>query len=160
VSTYIGIDPGKNGGIAWITALTERTISVHAEKMPATMRDLWSLIAFYGGTDEHATAIVEKLGQMPRKNGKALQSPSSTGKLYRNYGHIEMALTAAGIPFDEIIPAKWQQPFGLIRKNKSESQTAKKNRHKEKAQQLFPNIKVIHAIADALLLAETCRRMA
>jgi hypothetical protein len=41
---------------------------------------------------------------------------------------------------------------------KGETRTAKKNRHKDLAQRLFPKVKVTHAIADALLLAEWLRR--
>ncbi len=162
MSCYIGIDPGKNGGIACISVVAGGKPIVLAEKMPATIGDLWDLVTReFGNTDEHIVAVVEKLVGAPRgPGGKALQTPTHLATLHRNYGHLQMALTAAYIPFDEILPAKWQRPFGLLRKSKSESQTAKKNRHKEKAQQLFPIIKVTHAIADALLLAETCRRMA
>ena len=36
--------------------------------------------------------------------------------------------------------------------------TEKKNRHKDKAALYFPEIAITHAIADALLISEYCRR--
>lgn len=38
--TIIGCDPGKNGGIEWITDDGKAC----AEKMPETIKDLWELI--------------------------------------------------------------------------------------------------------------------
>jgi hypothetical protein len=57
-----------------------------------------------------------------------------------------MALTAAGIPFTRIRPQVWQKKLGCMTKGN-------KNITKQKAQELFPSIKVTHAIADALLIA-------
>jgi hypothetical protein len=62
-----------------------------------------------------------------------------------------MALTAADVPFDEVLPVKWQTVMGC-------RSGGDKNITKARAQQLFPHVKVTHAIADALLLAEFCRR--
>ena len=65
-------------------------------------------------------------------------------------------MTAAGIRWEYVTPQKWQREFGLILPKLSN--TDKKNRHKAVAQQLFPDVKITHAIADALLIAEYCRR--
>lgn len=62
-----------------------------------------------------------------------------------------MALTAAGIPFDEVSPAVWQKYLGCLT-------GGDKNVTKAKAQQLFPHITVTHAIADAILIGEYLRR--
>ena len=64
----------------------------------------------------------------------------------RGYGNIEMALTAAGIPFERVRPQVWQKALGCLTKGD-------KNITKRKAQELFPSIKVTHAIADSLLIA-------
>ncbi len=72
----------------------------------------------------------------------------------RNYGFLRGCLHCLKIPFEEVTPAKWQREFSLLRTDKAETNTAKKNRHKAKAQQLFPDTNVTHAIADALLIAE------
>jgi hypothetical protein len=63
------------------------------------------------------------------------------------FGHLEMALVGNGIPFDRVRPQLWQKTMQCMSKGD-------KNVTKNKAQELFPNIKVTHAIADALLIAE------
>ncbi len=63
-----------------------------------------------------------------------------------------MALVAAGIAFDEVTPQRWQKMLGCRSKGD-------KNVTKRRAQDLFPQVRVTHALADALLLAEYCRRV-
>jgi Holliday junction resolvasome RuvABC endonuclease subunit len=63
------------------------------------------------------------------------------------FGHLEMALTAAGIPFTRVRPQVWQKALGCLTKGD-------KNVTKRKAQELFPSIKATHATADALLIAQ------
>jgi hypothetical protein len=69
----------------------------------------------------------------------------------RGYGGLLMALTALEIPFVDVSPQKWQGAIGCMTKGD-------KNVSKAKAQAMFPTIKITHAIADALLIAEWCRR--
>jgi hypothetical protein len=57
-----------------------------------------------------------------------------------------MAIVAAGIPFETVTPQKWQKTLGCLTKGD-------KNVSKRKAQELFPDIKITHAIADSLLIA-------
>ena len=76
----------------------------------------------------------------------------------RGFGRIETALIAAGISHEFYTPQVWQAAFGLKRTDKAESDTAKKNRHKAAAVRLFPGRKIVHWEADAILLADFCRR--
>lgn len=146
---FIGIDPGASGGIAWI----DDVVPV-AGKMHATESDIWRHVERLSlNRPRPVKAVIEKVGAMPK------QGLSSTFKFGQSYGSLRMALIAAGIPFDEVTPQKWQKELGLIRSNKNESITDKKNRHKAKAQQLFPGLKITHHVADALLIAEYCRRV-
>lgn len=144
--TIIGIDPGKSGGIAWIT-----THGPVAEKMPETLADLWDLIdniADKGGTMRHAepvTAYIEVVHSSPQMGVK------SAFTFGNSYGHLEMALTAAEIPFERVRPQQWQKTMGCLTKGD-------KNVSKRKAQELFPSLKITHATADALLIAEYGRR--
>ena len=78
-------------------------------------------------------------------------------KFGQSYGALEALIVASGIPLERVTPVVWQRAFGLLRK-KGETQVEKKNRHKARAQELFPSIGITHAIADALLLAEYARR--
>ena len=157
MSTYIGIDPGVSGGIALIDQGPVNS-EAGAVKMPATERDIWEAIRDMG-TAVEPFAYIERLGAMPRdEHGKARQNPTTMFKMGVNYGLLRMCLIASGIPFDEVLPRKWQADFGLLRRP-SETITQKKNRHKQKAQQLWPSLKITHAIADALLICEYCRRI-
>lgn len=151
---YLGIDPGVSGGIA---VLTGGTGAAFVTPMLATVADLWQVLDFLDPA--RTRALVEKLGGMPRdKNGKAMQSGTTMLVMGRNYGHVEMALVGRHIPFREMLPRQWQSIMGVLGDGK-ESRTEKKNRHKAMAQELFPGVKVTHAIADALLLAECLRRL-
>jgi hypothetical protein len=51
-------------------------------------------------------------------------------------------------------PAKWQQHFGLGKRSGCASDTEWKNKLKQAAQRLYPDIKVTLDTADALLLLE------
>jgi hypothetical protein len=144
----IGIDPGKSGGIAWW-----RPTAHHAAmKMPATERDLADVMKDLADND--CFAYIEKVHAMP---GQGVTSMFTFGQ---NYGFLRGCLIAHGIPFEEVTPQKWQKEFGLVfPKKMGLTPTEKKNRHKAKAQQLFPHLKVTHATADALLIAEYGRRL-
>lgn len=135
----IGIDPGANGAIAWIT-----DGKPCVEKMPDTLQDLWELLisismnASTGGTGIHA--YIEQVHSSPQMGVK------SAFTFGNGFGHLEMALTAAGIPFTRIRPQVWQKELGCMTKGD-------KNVTKRKAQELFPSMKVNHYVADALLIA-------
>lgn len=140
----MGIDPGASGGIA-VIAHSYDAVSYMSLK-DKTLSDQYSFISVFS-----AKAYIEHVHSMPRDGVK---SAFSFG---RSYGNLEAFLVAAGIPFERVTPTVWQKEFGLIKK-KGETKTQKKNRHKALAQELYPDIKVTHAIADALLIAEYGRR--
>jgi crossover junction endodeoxyribonuclease RuvC len=79
------------------------------------------------------------------------QGVTSTFTFGEGFGKLQMALCAAKIPYQFITPLKWQKFLGCMTKGD-------KNVSKAAAQRLFPDIKVTHAIADALLIAEYNRR--
>ena len=61
---HIGIDPGVSGGIAWIDP-----DGPHAEKMPATIGDLWQLIA--GLETSECYCVIEKVHTSPQMGVKS-----------------------------------------------------------------------------------------
>jgi Holliday junction resolvasome RuvABC endonuclease subunit len=138
----IGIDPGANGAIAWIDERGKSCV----EKMPDTLQDLWELICditnFPRSTIDGRKykAYIEQVSSSPQMG---VVSAFSFG---RGYGNLEMALTAAGVPFDRVRPQVWQKAMGCMTKGD-------KNVSKQKAQELFPDKKITHATADALLIA-------
>ena len=138
----IGIDPGANGGIAWIDYNGKACV----EKMPDSLQDLWELICDITSYPKSSIdgrsykAYIEQVSSSPQMG---VVSAFSFG---RGYGNLEMALTAAGIPFERVRPQVWQKALGCMTKGD-------KNVSKHKAQELFPDRKVTHATADALLIA-------
>jgi len=131
----MGIDPGASGGVAWI-----RDGGSTAVPMPDTERDLLDFLSD-GIEEETRFAYLEKVHSMPR------QGVASTFKFGVNYGMLRGMLIALRIPFDDVTPQKWQKEMGCLTRGD-------KNVSKARAQQLFPQLKVTHAIADALLIAE------
>ena len=152
---YIGIDPGKSGGIAYV--YDDDATAAVAVKMPATDRDIWLALCCH---DEANTRVaIEKVGPSRGHDNGRQQGVSSAFRFGLNYGVLRGCLVASGIPFDVVSPQKWQREFGLVfPKAMGLTSTEKKNRHKAKAQELFPHLKITHAIADALLIAEWARR--
>lgn len=144
---YLGIDPGQSGGIAIVDQLGNCTSLV---KMPETEQDILWAIPF---GDEITFGMIEKVHAMPK------QGVSSTFKFGMGYGGLRMALVALAIRFDEVTPMKWQKALGVVPRNtETESKNDHKNKLLAKAQQLFPNTKITRHTADALLIAEYCRR--
>ena len=84
----------------------------------------------------------------------------SAFKFGRSVGVLHMAAIAAGLRVEFVTPQKWQRALGLIVSGRGLGQddTSKKNRNKARAQELFPALRVTHALADALLIAEFGRR--
>ena len=139
--TIIGVDPGANGGIAWIT-----NGKACVEKMPDTLQDLWELIR---DITNHPRSLLD--GRKYKAYIEAVSSSPQMGVVSafsfgRGYGNLEMALTAAGIPFERVRPQVWQKALGCMTKGD-------KNVSKRKAQELFPDRKITLATADALLIA-------
>ena len=130
----IGVDPGVNGGIAWIMGGKPCV-----EKMPDTLQDLWELLRDIASEGD-CHAYLEQVHSSPQMG---VVSAFTFGN---GFGHLEMALTAAAIPFTRVRPQVWQKELGCLTKGD-------KNISKRKAQELFPSMKVTHATADSLLIA-------
>ena len=137
---YIGIDPGLSGGVAFIPNSGEPW----AHKMPETDRDLIDLLRDSINLFE-ARAMLELVHSSPQMGVK------SAFTFGEGFGRLGMALTALGVPYERVRPQAWQKAMGCLTKGD-------KNVSKRRAQELFPAIKVTHAIADALLIGEYARR--
>jgi hypothetical protein len=134
---YLGIDPGKSGAIAAISY--DGLLDVI--RFDATLHDIsnWLLMK-----QNAVHCMIEKVNAMPR------QGVASTFKFGRYFGLAEGLLVAHRIPYSFVLPSKWQQEMHCRSKGD-------KNVTKTRAQQLWPNEKIIHATADAMLIAEYCR---
>jgi hypothetical protein len=137
---YLGIDPGLSGGIAFVP----ETGTPWAHKMPETDRDLLDLLS--DNISLHtATALLELVHSSPQMGVK------SAFTFGEGYGRLQAVLTALRVPYERVRPQAWQKAMGCLTKGD-------KNVSKRRAQELFPTLKVTHATADALLIAEYNRR--
>lgn len=142
---YIGIDPGANGCIAF---LSHDGFVVDVKLAGKTPLDVCNeLVAASTATKGPLLAVIEKVASSPQMGVK---SAFTFGK---GYGVLLGALAASGIPHVEVTPQRWQKAMGCLTKGD-------KNVTKAKAQQLYPSVKVTHANADALLIATYCRQHA
>lgn len=170
---YLGIDPGISGGLASIFP----DGSVDMTPMPDTIRDVWEWIGHYAmhlkpygvNTSYTTYALIEKVGgymghsagDVPTRTGEVRGNRAAAHTMFvfgQSFGQLQAFLTAAQIPYEEVLPRKWQGMVDIPHRAKSESRTDWKNRLKQKAQQLFPGEHVTLKTCDALLIAEACRR--
>lgn len=142
VHTAIGIDPGASGAIALI-----HSGIIHTVRMSETEADVAAFLIRWRelGDDMGMFGFLERVHSMPK------QGVSSSFKFGASYGFLKGLLVGLRIPFEEVTPQKWQKAMGCLTKGD-------KNVSKQAAQRLFPQEKVVHATADAMLIAEFCRR--
>lgn len=140
---FIGIDPGINGGIGFISTKGRNAYGFKNK----TEKDIFLLFKEIADNIQtnQAIALIEKVHAAP------MAGVSSMFTFGQSYGFLRGCLLGSGIPFEEVTPVTWQTDL----KCKSGGD---KNITKAKAQQLFPEIKITHGLADALLIAEFARR--
>ncbi len=141
---YLGIDPGASGGIAIVWEMA-RGRTTMAYNMPETESDTADILREYQQYAAITTCFIEAVHSMPK------QGVASSFKFGRSYGFLRGLLIGLKIPFEEITPQTWQKEMNC-------RTGGDKNVSKAKAQQLWPELKITHALADALLLAECARR--
>ena len=140
---FIGIDPGQSGSVAVIFPSGNSTWI----KLDSTDHDIAEWMSSVCVSHPLSVCRIERVSAMPK------QGVSSTFKFGRSFGFLQGLLVAFQIPFELVTPQKWQ---GFM----SCRTAGDKNVSKAAAQRLFPSLKITHANADALLLAEYCRRTA
>ena len=140
---YIGIDPGKNGGIAKINTDTGfvKTVAFSEESL------ISELEGYFMFDKSPLRCVLEKVNAMP---GQGVVSMFNFGQ---NYGFIQGVLKAYAIPYELVTPQKWKKEFSC---------TSDKNTSIEVCKRLFPNVnlkatdrckKDHDGMAEALLLA-------
>ena len=153
--THIGIDPGASGCIAAISETGVRTLRFQK----ATDKEIYEFMSDLSLSDT-CFCTKEKVWAMPAKNpdgterGMGAMTSFTFGE---NNGFIRGILVATMIPYEEKVPQTWQKLFGM-KKEKNESQPEYKRRLKQKAEELFPDMKITADMADALLIAEFTKR--
>lgn len=179
---YVGIDPGRNGGVAVITAAG---VAGGVTKLAGTRADLFSQIKMLAVPGTSVRVALEKVGgyvQRKGDNGDVARG-SHMFVFGRGVGWIEMALEAAGLgDFREVPPQQWQKGLGIPPRKKhdkvrsrvltkgkrkgtvvqekwgGESDREFKTRLRAVAEKLFPGVKLTNATSDSVLIAEYLRR--
>lgn len=140
---FIGIDPGKDGAMAFINEKGEGDIIPFSEA---------AYTALCYQLKGKCKAVLEKAGARP---GQGTRSMFSFGE---NYGFIRGILEANNIPYQIVHPLKWKKEYGIT----SDKQTSIRA-----AKHLFPEMdlrksdrstKDHDGMAEALLMAEYARR--
>ena len=99
---YIGVDPGKNGGLAWIKD------SGKAEAERLNIETLASRLRVITGNGSiPSKCYVERVHSMPK------QGVASTFSFGTNYGFILGVLTAVGVNYELVQPSVWKKAMGV-----------------------------------------------
>jgi hypothetical protein len=150
MTTYITIDPGVNGGIAWDGSTLPSCMG-----MPGSDTEIAEEIQRLAEMDDVLLRIRPGLKcvieDVPKFVGKAL--PGSTiFPLAFNCGLVRGIAVSLRMPVILVRPQDWQKHFRLGTKGDTSGTTEWKNRLKAEAQRRYPHLKVSLKTADALLL--------
>lgn len=162
---FLGIDPG--GGIALILPNGK----IECWVMPEILKNVNGLLRWITQPNGDKTFCAaemalgfpeERTVQCPNCKTRFRTHKAMKGhpKFLKAAGGILGILTAHEITFEEVAPVTWQVVFGLVAsRGQRIGQVEKKNKHKAKAQSLWPEHAkdITHATADAMLLAEFAR---
>ena len=147
---YVGIDPGLKGAIACVGGEYPEIWDMPVLNGRVNVKFISDL--FGGWQEEYHDITMVYIEQQQAMPGQGVSSTFKTGA---NYGALLAVLTLVGVPFDIIPAGTWKRTMGL---------TKEKELSREKAIHLFPNSALFfqrkkdEGRAEALLLAEYCRR--
>lgn len=140
--TYIGIDPGKKGGMAVLEEGIIFAISFDPQKYYDTLSTC----------DPKQTIVcLEHVWGRPTDGGK------QAFVFGENYGWIQGVLFSLGIPYQIVSPQKWQSEFGVADKNSS-IEICKRLHPGINLKRTAKSKKDDDGMSDAALLAEYARR--
>lgn len=150
MAIVLGIDPGINGGIAFVSSANGVRRFISAHDIPTTgekAKRRVDAIAFIRLMQQTPPdfAVIERAQAMPDQG-------SSSGFLYgRAVGALEACVAGMEIPLHIIESTAWKKAHGLIKTDKEAS--------RQKALMLFPGAhsmlarKMDHGRAEAVLIA-------
>lgn len=148
IETFVGIDPGSGGGVAFYG-----NGRIHAVKMPKELSELQNYLRYIRDTFPNVVVFVE--------NVQAWQSDDDAGgkkyginKMLKSLNQITSTLTLIDMVFVPVYPVSWQSTCGLRIRGLKETQSEKKNRFKSYVENCFPEIPWTLATADAGCLVQ------
>lgn len=144
--TFLGVDPGAGRTTPGAMVALNESGDVRATVLLSE-----DLLVIWRFVNEHdgmvACCKVEYISTAIFGTSKSAMS-----KLYGSYMTCRAMLTAAGIMYEIVKPAAWQDHHG-IRKNKGEPTTHWKTRLLTRAKERFPRQGLTKATCDAALIA-------
>lgn len=169
IPVYVGVDPGKSGGIAAIFSSED----LRLWKMPKSFFEILPLFQEITNA-ANGRPVVCTLEKVSGYIGGRFNPGAAMFVFGQNFGHIEAFLHVAGIQTIQALPRVWQKHYGmkketvtrLVKKRKTgemqrvtgpEAQPKWKRRLLNKAQSIYPKSKIHLDVADAVLLAHYCK---
>lgn len=152
-NTWVGVDPGKNGGIAIIKGNSMGDESVKVYRCPDNVLDLGYILTSNGlgvMRKEELHVLIEHVHAFP---GQGVVSTFSFG---RNLGWWEGAFGSLDLEHDFVAPKKWMSYYSTT---PGMSKRERKRFLRGIAERLFPNVKMTFNISDALLIANYCKEI-
>ena len=148
-SKYIGIDPGKSGGIAMIYKDIVKVC-----KCPASVHDMALMfeLIIHGSPPNDVFVMIEKVWARPH-DGR-----TSIFTFAQNYGNWEGIIASHEITSHYTTPQVWMKAIGCPPRL---SKKDRKNYLKELAKKKYPEIskQIILATADAMLIADYAKTL-
>lgn len=137
---FIGIDPGASGAIAVLDEEQKPLICQDFSRMDCAVT-----LKFAASAGVPVTTFIEHVHAMPQ-NGSV-----SMFHFGENFGWWQGVLDALGLPFKLVDPKRWQNHFGLVKKNPTDKPSL------ELCRKAFPTVdlhlKKHNGRSDALCIA-------
>ena len=144
---YIGIDPGKSGGITMVDGSTFKTY-----KCPQRTEDMAMLFSLLvGDTSSYdVKVLMERVWARPNN---AVRSAFAYGV---NYGQWLGIIACHEIPLQTCLPNEWISYYGCDKKLEYQD---RKRWLKEKAKSLYPTLNVTLMTADSILITDYAKEV-
>lgn len=143
MNAVMGIDPGVHGGVAILRE--DRSVAYLHAFQPTMGREEFARIIHTAAeilrSHGSNTVYLERVGHIPG------DGPKGAFTFGRVYGLLEGTCLANRLRIRDVAPVMWQSRLGCL-------SGGNKNITKNAAKVLFPEVKITHAVADCLLLAE------
>ena len=147
----VGIDPGRNGGIALFSPSHYLT----TVKMPKRLYEIMDFMNYVKSISENPIVFLEKVqlrsDDITDNPGKAFR----VQKLLMEYQQLKDYIEISGVPYVMMHPMSWQSTLKLRRKG--ETKQERKNRYKEAAEHYYKGFKATLWNADAVLIMHAGR---
>lgn len=145
---YLGIDPGKNGGLCVISAGGTPLL---CDRMPQGTSRIADWISSASQQCQHLVMVTEKAQAMPK------QGIASAFRYGVHYGIFEAIAAMLKVTYIEVSPSVWKKGMAVT-SNKAESI--------KQCRRIFPGVELVPSgcrvehdgMAEALLVAEWARR--